>query len=255
MSSIAAKFSHDVHELDRRERKRLQNRMAQRIYRKATIFGRNQKQRLQALEAAVANAAALSQITPSDGSEESLKQDLSIIFGDEDSQHVSDDHDPSQNQLPNPIQWIDGLDDAHNEPTKSGSHRTSRAALHRAICNGNDALIVLLLERGADIMKVDESGNTVLHLAAECASEETIQLLLLKGADPNLTNYIGRTALFIAVQTGNEAAAKALLTFPTPRVDVDCRDSTGMVALHLAVDCGLESMTRLLLDHGADVNA
>ncbi|KAK9422662.1 putative Ankyrin repeat-containing domain protein [Seiridium unicorne] len=197
MSSIAAKFSHDVHELDRRERKRLQNRMAQRIYR------RNQKQRLQALEAAVANAAALSQIAPSDGSEESLKQDLSTIFGDEDSQHVSDDHDPSQNQLPNPVQWIDALDDAYNEP----------------------------------------------------ANEETIQLLLLKGADPNRTNYIGRTALFIAVQTGNEAAAKALLAFPTPRVDVDWRDSTGMVALHLAVDCGLESMTSLLLDHGADVNA
>ncbi|KAH6659443.1 ankyrin repeat-containing domain protein [Truncatella angustata] len=245
MSGISVGPSYDVDELDRRERKRLQNRMAQRIYR------RNQKQRLQALEAAVANTAAVNRLTPPESVFQDSRDDLHASHITEQPRRPCEDRDSAEDTSA----WIEILDGPFNEPMTASSSPPLRTALHRAVCNGNDSMIRILLDNGADITKVDENGNSILHLAAECANEETISILLSKGGDPNGKNYLGRTALFSAAQVGNDAAAKALLAQSSPIIDINWRDSAGMVALHLAVDNGFESMTRLLLANGANVNA
>lgn len=113
----------------------------------------------------------------------------------------------------------------------------------------------ILLEHGADVMKTDGNGKTALHLAAEYGSESIMRLLLSKAADPSVTDHLGRTALFSAVQGENEATAKALLEASLPSIDINWKDTMGMNALHLAVDCGFESMVKLLLTHGADPNS
>ena len=129
---------------------------------------------------------------------------------------------------------------------------SGRTALHRAVCNKNEAIVRLLLERGANIVKQDSYGQTALHLAVESGCEGLVKLLLERITDPNMTDAFGRTALFAAIQTENETIAKLLLD---ASVDVNWRDSLGDVALHIAVERGSEALTLLLLTNGANIDA
>lgn len=205
--------------------------------------GRNQKQRLQALEAAVVNSASMNNIfpvTPTSprGSEivvdlgdinnqESLSEDLSLELPT----------DPFFNTLA-----------TITETTAS----TAQTALHCAIAKDKESMVRLLIDHGADVMRPDGHGKTALHLAAEHGSEGLMRLVIRASpaVDPNVTDYLGRTPLFSAVQFGNEAAAKVLLTM----VDVNRKDGMGTTALHLAAECGFEAIARLLLANGADVH-
>lgn len=128
----------------------------------------------------------------------------------------------------------------------------SRTALHIAVCNGDESIVQLLLDRGANLSKQDCNGSTALHLAAELGRWNLVKLLLEKSAHPNQINDLGQTALFAAVRNDDEKTTKLLLDYS---VDVNLKDLNGTVALHLAVGIGSESMTKLLLAHGADVDA
>ncbi|KAA8647079.1 uncharacterized protein ATNIH1004_005762 [Aspergillus tanneri] len=210
-------------ELDKRERKRYQNRLAQRTYR------RNQKQRLQALEAVVAQS--------SDTIASSLTSHTEVIVPPEPS---CDDQ-------------IWAIDPVLQEASPSGLLTSlGRTALHRAVCSGNESITHLLLERGANVMKQDGNGQTALHLAAENGCEALVKVLIERTPDLNVTDYLGRTALFLAVQSESETVAKLLLE---ASIDVNWKDTSGNVALHLAVERGSESLTLLLLQYGANIDA
>lgn len=195
------------------------------------MAGRNQKHRIQALEAAVAQS--INGLTPP--REAMLLDD--ILY----------EHEPAAAPGDRAIDPV--LTDS-SPPLLADMART---ALHRAVCSGNESMVRLLLERGADIAKPDGNGNTALHLAAESGGGELLQLLLEKSADPNAIDYLGRTALFAAVLGENETTTELLLK--SPRIDVNAKDLMGNVALHMAVECGSEPLALLLLAHGADINA
>lgn len=128
--------------------------------------------------------------------------------------------------------------------------------LHRAVRKGNESMARLLLKHGADVTKSDVAGNTALHLAAELGREDIMKLLLDHAADPGAVNYLGHTVLLSAVQSNNEVAAKFLLEGASvDRIDVNWESASGTTTLHLAVECGFESMASLLIGHGADVDA
>ncbi|OHF02036.1 hypothetical protein CORC01_02615 [Colletotrichum orchidophilum] len=217
-----------LQDLNKRERKRQQNRTAQRTYR------RNQKHRIQALEAAVAQSV------------EGLTPPREAMLLDD----ILHEQEPTAAPGDNQIWAIDPVLTDSSPPLLADMART---ALHRAVCSGNESMVRLLLERGADVAKQDGNGSTALHLAAESGSGELLQLLLEKSADPNATDYLGRTALFAAVLGENETTTELLLKSLT--IDVNAKDSMGNVALHMAVECGSEPLALLLLAHGADINA
>ena len=159
----------------------------------------------------------------------------------------SDPHEPSCDAQ----MW--NFDSLLNESSPTGVLPTlGRTALHRAVCNGNEAIVRLLLERGADIIKQDSYGQTALHIAVEKGCEGLVKVLLEKITDPNLTDSLGRTALFLAVQNENERVTKLLLE---ASIDVNWRDSIGNVALHIAAERGSEVLTLLLLTYGANIDA
>ncbi|KAH8668381.1 ankyrin repeat-containing domain protein [Xylariales sp. PMI_506] len=226
-------------DLDKQERKRHQNRVAQRTWR------RNQKLRIQALEAAVAQSAEAALITPHHTPPESTGVHMEMPVAAFTPAFGPDSQCEAQSE------WA--VDPLCREPLAGSiSSEQSRSALQIAIQKRDVSMAGLLLERGADIDRQDQNGGTALHLAAELGCEDVVEMLLHRSANPNKADFMGRTPLFSAVQSGNENVVKLLIDHSA---DVNMRDSLGEVALHLAVETGSEAITLLLLSNGANINA
>ena len=76
---------------------------------------------------------------------------------------------------------------ALREPLAKQSLLETRDALGytpllRAADQANPKILTLLLDAGADLAAVDNSGSSALHLAAESGSAESLELLLKAGA-------------------------------------------------------------------------
>lgn len=90
---------------------------------------------------------------------------------------------------------------------------TGRTLLHLAAQRGNRALLryLLSLPANAGLGARDASGQSVLHYAVYSKRTETIDLLLAKGADPHVVDLKGRTLLHCAAKRNNVAAVRRLL--------------------------------------------
>ncbi len=167
------------------------------------------------------------------------------------------------------------------------ANRYGHTALMTAVECNNLPMLKLLLAAGANPNQVDDAGMTPLKLAASAAWAEAFELLLAAGADPALSRPGTPSALSCALSAGPEAAAivaKLAESEPLPtdakaayaaicqaidvgnnamveRIlnvwpDADAADENGRTLLmYAAASACPDSMLRLLIDHGADVNA
>jgi ankyrin repeat protein len=157
--------------------------------------------------------------------------------------------------------------------------------LHRAAQGGQDAVVELLLAKGADIGSIDQKGNTPLHWAVFTGQSNVVEtlinnkavlnvkgageksplhlavqqgflpfseMLLKAGADPNTAASGGETPLCITVAAGNVEAVKLLLAY---HANFNVR-SYGDTLFHTWArgTVNLE-VANLLLANGCDVNA
>ncbi|KAI0457233.1 ankyrin repeat-containing domain protein [Xylaria acuta] len=148
--------------------------------------------------------------------------------------------------------------------------------LHIAAAWGNDKLVNLLLENGANINALSRLFCTCatppdrwvaplwtpLHTSMCHGRESTTRLLLSRGASTNITTrYCGRdkeerrfTALHSACTVDLLDAARALVDGGY-QTDVTVRDSQGLTPLAYAFFRGNWAMIDFLLEHGADIDA
>jgi len=125
--------------------------------------------------------------------------------------------------------------------------------LHLAVRADDLAKVDKLLASGADAKAANRYGITPLYLACENANPAIIERLLKAGADPNSTSTEGETALMTVARTGVVEAAKVLLDHGAK---VDAREEWhGQTALMWAVNEEHPAMIKELIAHGADVNA
>ena len=156
---------------------------------------------------------------------------------------------------------------AVNETARPDGH----TALHEAATCGHMEVVEVLLLKQADVNAQDDHGRTAVHRAALSGHDELVMMLLAKGADASLRDGDGNTLLHCAAAGGCEQAMAKLLA---DGADVDaCNNKKQRTPLHLVVmgadhsayrnvtperreaRARMERIARMLLDHGADVNA
>lgn len=136
-----------------------------------------------------------------------------------------------------------------------GTRAVFDSALHCAAKYGQDGVLAVLLEHGAEVDCLDTYGATPLFWAARNGRGSTVGILLQRGADAAIRNLAGETMVHYAAFSGHRAVVRRLLE-DGGGVDVDIRDhETGETPLHHAVQAGSGDVVRLLLEKGADMAA
>ncbi len=116
-------------------------------------------------------------------------------------------------------------------------------------------VVKLLLERGAQINAQEkEKGKTALMEAVDggASKDAIVKILLDKGADIKITSKSGNTVLGLACRAGRVQAARLLLD---KGANINVKRQGGWTPLHDAADTGSIEMVELLLQRGADANA
>lgn len=84
-----------------------------------------------------------------------------------------------------------------------------RSELHRAVLEGETAMVRRLLADGAEADQPDERGFTPLHFAAQQGHAAEVALLLQAGANPNAPNDLGNPPLWLAIMAPSNRASMA----------------------------------------------
>ncbi|XP_032804239.1 ankyrin repeat and SOCS box protein 2-like isoform X2 [Petromyzon marinus] len=141
-----------------------------------------------------------------------------------------------------------------NRPTKDGL-----LPIHVVAANGNEGIVEQLLMPVTDERQVRRSGISPLHLASKNGHSDVLELLLSSGGlDVNATLSMDRsrlyedcrsTPLYFAIINGDYRCAELLLEAgANPNIDL-------LNPLLVASRMHAYPLVRLLLNHGANVNA
>ncbi|CAM9645025.1 unnamed protein product [Ectocarpus fasciculatus] len=129
-----------------------------------------------------------------------------------------------------------------------------RTPLHHVCLADCPEAIVSMLRHGARVDVQDDFGETPLHVASVEGCPEGIRVLVQHGADINKVTADGRTPLSFAAENHWYGATKVLLDAGAD-VNAPASITNGSQALSLAASSGCMDTMRVLIQHGANVNA
>jgi ankyrin len=126
-------------------------------------------------------------------------------------------------------------------------------ALHWAAHNGDVELVQRLIRAGANVKAANDFGATPMSEAAVLADPALLGALLEAGASAESPNKDGQTALMVVARTSRVDAARLLLKHGA---NVNAAEKwRGQTALMWAAAQSQPAMVRELIAAGADVNA
>jgi len=123
--------------------------------------------------------------------------------------------------------------------------------LYMAVQQNNEAMVTLLLEKGADPAQAPSSGETPLHVAAKRGELGIARQLLLKGAPIEARTSAQYTPLLSALNGGAVQVAALLLE---RGADPKARAAGGMTTLHHAAMLGSAELVQRILQCGVEVS-
>jgi ankyrin repeat protein len=101
-----------------------------------------------------------------------------------------------------------------------------------AVGFNQQAMVALLLSKGADAARQDPAGNTLLHYAAGYGRKAIAQQLLDAGLDPKVANKAGMTACDAARTNKEVRCGRYLLHGRRTPMGCACGQSVRMLCQH-----------------------
>jgi len=129
-----------------------------------------------------------------------------------------------------------------------------RLPLHWAASYNRLPVVELLAEqKDFDVDAQDGSGWTALMMAASLKdSDALVDLLLAKGADVNEKTNNGQTALHFCASKSNLDTARKLIAH---KASARVKDKRGQLALHRGAAVGNVPIVQLMLENKSPINA
>ena len=137
---------------------------------------------------------------------------------------------------------------------------SSYKKLYRAVVNGNERLVnILLRDKKVDPNQDDSTENSILIMAI-CNSVNRMNVIKLlitnpvHPADPNRADWQGITPFIEAVKWRSTELVDLLLTECLVPVNINYQSITGVTALMAAISQRNVHLVEMLLNAGADPN-
>ena len=163
--------------------------------------------------------------------------------------------------------WLAALDTRNQEAAEmlrlKGADTTRkdkqlRGVLHLTAQSGfNDMLktYLSLPALASQVNTADSYGSTPLHYACSMQKPDCVKTLLAAGANPDIYNSSGMPALHLAMNTGSEALIAAFESVPGKKINwnIQHRDDQETL-LHITVRRSFQGMMERLLKQDVDIN-
>jgi len=124
-------------------------------------------------------------------------------------------------------------------------------ALHCAAFNGHEAVVALLLNKGAEVDVKDRQSYSPIHLAVSRGHLSIAEQLVAAGADIETLTSQNGTPLHIAAASNQQNVLAVLIK---AGANLEAKDTNGLTPLAAAASLGNVEVVRLLIEVGADVN-
>jgi ankyrin repeat protein len=129
---------------------------------------------------------------------------------------------------------------------------TTAAPLVDVVRSGDRAAAVAMIDKRADVNTAEADGTTALHWAVHQNDLELVDRLVKAGANVKAANDYGVTPMSEAAVVGNAALIERLVK---AGADVESANADGQTALMVVARTSYVDAARVLLRHGARVNA
>lgn len=139
----------------------------------------------------------------------------------------------------------------YTEPQSQPQPQAQRSLVDAARAHDTAAALALI-EHGADVNGASSDGTRALHWAAHYGDAALVEQLLKAHANPNVVNDYGTTPLAQAVMFGDVGILEKLVK---AGADVESANADGQTALMVIARTSNLEAAKLLLHHGANVNA
>jgi ankyrin repeat protein len=122
--------------------------------------------------------------------------------------------------------------------------------LHMATLKENKGIVALLIVAGANVdIKSPVTENTPLHIASSLGNDSLLDIFLNEGANFNSKNKNGDTALHIAAKNGFNSIVEKLIQ---KKINVNTSNKKGKTAMHIASAEGHSTIVKMLIESGAN---